>query len=102
MKLVERYRRLTFWNKLAAIGSVASIIGLVWAFIQGPNQVAPNRAKPAVPEVDQLLSSVAKMYAFVAVECPGTGSTHPTGLNIRQEVVGTCDDSGTPRAFRWD
>lgn len=54
------------------------------------------------PGVDQALPSVAKSYAFVAVECPGTGNTHPTGLNNQQEVVGTCHVDGNPRAFLWD
>ncbi len=29
MKLKERFRRLSFWNKLGALGSVASVIGLL-------------------------------------------------------------------------
>ena len=28
MKLTERYRRLTFWNKLSALGALASILGI--------------------------------------------------------------------------
>lgn len=34
MRLSERYRRLTFWNKAAWWGSIASFIGLGWAVSQ--------------------------------------------------------------------
>ncbi len=33
MTLLQRYRRLTLWNKVGFWGSVASIIGLVIAFV---------------------------------------------------------------------
>jgi hypothetical protein len=33
MSFLQRYRRLSFWNKLAALGSAASILGLVFYFI---------------------------------------------------------------------
>jgi len=29
MNLIERYKRLNFWNKLASWGAIASIIGLL-------------------------------------------------------------------------
>lgn len=29
MKLTERFQRLTLWNKIGAIGSIASIMGLI-------------------------------------------------------------------------
>ena len=32
MKLLERYSRLSLWNKLSAWGSLASLVGLAWAF----------------------------------------------------------------------
>ena len=41
MKLTERYRRLTLWNKLAVWGALASIVALVYAFL-------PDRDKDAV------------------------------------------------------
>lgn len=66
-----------------------------WTVPQPTTQQTTTRAEPALP-------SVAKSYAFVALECPGTGNTHPTSLNKKQEVVGTCDVDGNPRAFLWD
>jgi hypothetical protein len=38
MKLRERYKRLTIWNKLAAWGSLASIISIPIAFVLFFNQ----------------------------------------------------------------
>lgn len=32
MRLRERYRRLTLWNKLGVWGSIASLVGLAWTF----------------------------------------------------------------------
>jgi hypothetical protein len=32
VNLFDRYKRLTFWNKLAFWGSVASLVGLAWSF----------------------------------------------------------------------
>jgi hypothetical protein len=33
MKLTERYRRLTFWNKLSALGALASILSIPLAVV---------------------------------------------------------------------
>lgn len=50
MKLTERYRRLTIWNKLGACGALASIIGLVVTVVfmaVDEEQRSPRNATPA-------------------------------------------------------
>jgi len=45
LKLRERYRRLSFWNKLGAIGACAGIIGILLAFLLwaiSPDPVSPS------------------------------------------------------------
>ncbi len=48
MKLRERYRRLTFWNKIAFLGSLASIISIPVAFLFWYIQTPINKDRPYV------------------------------------------------------
>jgi len=37
MKLIYRYKKLSFWNKLSVWGSIASILGIMFFFIPTEN-----------------------------------------------------------------
>jgi hypothetical protein len=48
MKLRERYRRLTLWNKIAFWGSIASIISIPTVFLFSYFQTPINKDRPYV------------------------------------------------------
>lgn len=54
MTLWARYRKLNLWSKLGALGSVASIIGLVWMFV--PQTPAPVEAQTK-PQAETVTAS---------------------------------------------
>jgi hypothetical protein len=70
MRLRERYRRLTLWNKIAFWGSVASVLSLAALFI-------PSRQQPPVLSIAnkktfvQNLSSCPRPREDVRLSCPG-------------------------------
>ena len=60
MKLRERYRRLTLWNKLAACGAIASIVAIPLALLLF--SLNTFNSSPEVPNVD---SSGAQLHGLL-------------------------------------
>lgn len=96
------HRFQPFFAVASLIAGVGVVAGLYRDVIEPWWTGHERQPQQAAPGVDQGLASRAKSYAFLAVECPGGGNTHPTGLNNRQQIVGTCDVGGDPKAFLWD
>lgn len=69
MRLCERYRRLTLWNKIAVWGSMASILGLVVSFLPSwPAQsiLSPDRKR----EFIQTLAACPTPREQIRLSCP--------------------------------
>jgi len=57
MRLQQRYRQLSLWNKVALWGSVCSILGFLYLFFPNGHGPVPERAMPPVAS-EGLASSV--------------------------------------------
>ena len=60
MKLRERYRRLTPWNKLGVLGAIASIVGIPLALILFSLNIFNSS-----PDVTNVVSSEAQLHGLL-------------------------------------
>jgi hypothetical protein len=68
MKLLNRYKRLTLWNKIGVIGSLASIIGLLIYFIPSGIEDKLDKNMEASKEVKNLLLEMKRIERTASAE----------------------------------
>lgn len=116
MRLRERYKRLTLWNKLGTLGAVASIIGitltvLFWAFPRSSPDAVPTPApmpdvgltfhRPESPQFrvrnlsDYLVREPKYQFLIYDLDLPGTDEPY---LNLRIPVK-VLEDYVRPRSI---
>ena len=96
--------------RLAILGAIAllgySRFPMHPTKVESPAMPSPNRNGPAPTSSLHPPTATAvdlrNAFTFVPVECPAAANTHPTGVNDRQQVVGTCAVDGTPKSFLWE
>ncbi len=93
MKLTERYRRLTFWNKLNALGALASILGI-------PIAVALFLLSDGAGNGDVIPADAGRYAAAIKGDTvAGAGVVAVAGEGAIHEAPYTVSGSGTVRDF---
>lgn len=95
MKIHQRYRRLTLWNKIAFWGSLASIIGLLFALLPVAKSMWPSH------EVLEGIEQLGKAYERKPQEVHAEDITDIKMRDLTNAVTRMCTIPST-EGKRWD